>query len=99
KCIRKLVQHGRLYVRAHVREQGRIHEDHDHNYYEAFCWRQIRSTLSCAIADDQLVLQQQGLCGEGTDATWAKQLRESHEEVDCEDDEVAHAANGTYHHR
>jgi hypothetical protein len=42
-----------------------------------------------------LVLQQQRLCGDGTDATWAEQLREGDEEVDRGDEEFAHVANAT----
>jgi hypothetical protein len=59
-----------------------VDEDSDHN-------------LSGAIADKQLVLQQQRLCGDGTDATWAEQPREANEEVDREDEEFAHVANAT----
>ena len=39
--------------------------------------------------------EHQGLCGEGTYATWAEQPREGHKEVDGEDEELAHGANGT----
>ena len=42
-----------------------------------------------------MVLQQQGLCGDGTDTTWTEQLREGDEEVDEEDGEFAHGANRT----
>ena len=40
------------------------------------------------------MLQQQRLRRNGADTNWAEQLRESHEEVDREDDEVAHVTNG-----
>ena len=60
-------------------------------------WREIRSTLSGAIADEQLVLQQQRLCGDGADATWAEQLCDGDQQVGGEDEEVAHVANVTHH--
>ena len=53
------------------------------------------STLLGAIAIEQLVLQQQRLCGDGTDATWAEQPRQGDEEVDREDEDFAHVANAT----
>ena len=74
----------------------RTHEQRGQAEDEAIELRQIRRTLSGAIADEQLVLQQQRLCGDGAYATRAEQLREGHEEVDREDDEVAHVANGTH---
>jgi len=52
--------------------------------------------VSRTIADEELVLQQQRLCGDGADATWAEQLCDGDQEVDGEDDEVAHVANGTH---
>jgi hypothetical protein len=53
------------------------------------------STGGKAIADERPVLQQQRLCGDGADATRAQQLHEDHDEVDREDEEFAHGANGT----
>ena len=41
------------------------------------------------------MLEQQGLCGDGTYATWAEQLREGDQQVDGEDEQFAHGANGT----
>jgi hypothetical protein len=37
------------------------------------------------------------LCGDGADATWAEQLCDGGEQVDGEDEEVAHEANVTHH--
>ena len=39
--------------------------------------------------------EHQGLCGDGTYATWAQQLREGDQQVDGQDEEVAHRANAT----
>jgi len=41
------------------------------------------------------VLQHQGLCGDGTYTTWAEQLREGNHQMDGEDEEFAHGANGS----
>ena len=41
------------------------------------------------------MLEDQGFCGDGTHATRAEQPREGDEEVDGEDEEFAHEANGT----
>ena len=56
---------------------------------------EIRSALAGAITDEQLVLQQQRLGGDGADATWAEELREGDQQVDGKDEEVAHGANRT----
>jgi len=48
------------------------------------------------MGDDQLVLQQQRLCGDGADATWAEQLCDGDQQVDGEDEKIAHAANVTH---
>ena len=41
------------------------------------------------------MLEHQGFCGDGTYATRAEQAREGDEEVDGEEEEFAHEANGT----
>src|SRR5438034_11819911 len=41
------------------------------------------------------MLQQQGLCGDGADATRAEEFGESDQQVDGEDDEFAHGAHRT----
>ena len=41
------------------------------------------------------MLEQKRFRGDGAYTTWAEQLREGHQEVDGEDQEFAHGANGT----
>ncbi len=41
------------------------------------------------------MLQQKRLCGDGSYTTWAEELRVGDKQVNGEDDEFAHAANGT----
>lgn len=48
-----------------------------------------------AIADEQLVLQQQGLGGDGADTTGAKELRKGDQQVDGKDEDFTHRANRT----
>jgi hypothetical protein len=51
--------------------------------------------LPGAITDEQLVLEQQGLGGDGADAAGAKELREGDQQVDGKDEEFTHRANRT----
>ena len=51
--------------------------------------------MAGAIADEQLMLQQQRLCSDGTEATWPEESRKGDEQVDGEDEEFAHGANRT----
>ena len=48
-----------------------------------------------AVADEQLVLEQQGLGGDGADATGAKELRKGDQQVDGQDEDFSHRANRT----
>ena len=48
-----------------------------------------------AIADEQLVLEQQGLGGDGADATGAEELRNGDQQVDGKDEDFSHRANRT----
>jgi hypothetical protein len=51
--------------------------------------------LPGAITDEQLVLEQQGLGGDGADAAGAKELRKGDQQVDGKDQDVTHRANRT----
>jgi hypothetical protein len=62
---------------------------------EAIDGSEIRRPLPGAIADEQLVLEQQGLGGDGTDATGAEELRQCDQQVDGKDDDLTHRANRT----
>jgi hypothetical protein len=48
-----------------------------------------------AIADEQLVLEQQGLGGDGADAAGAKEPRDGDQQVDGKDEDFSHRANRT----
>ena len=48
-----------------------------------------------AITDEQLVLEQQGLGGDGADAIGAKELRKGDQQVDGKDEDFSHRANRT----
>jgi hypothetical protein len=51
--------------------------------------------LPGAIADEQLVLEQQRLGGDGADATGAEELRKGDQQVDDKDEDFSHRANRT----
>ena len=60
---------------------------------EAIDGREIGRPLPGAITDEQLVLEQQGLGGDGADATGAKELRKGDQQVDGKDGDFTHRAN------
>ena len=47
-------------------------------------------TLSGAIAQDELLLEQQGFCSDGAHATWSEQFCDSYEQVNYEKKQIAH---------
>jgi hypothetical protein len=51
--------------------------------------------MAGAIADEQLMLQQQRLRSDGTYATWPEEFQKGDQQVDGEHEEVAHGANRT----
>jgi hypothetical protein len=51
--------------------------------------------LPGAIADEQLVLEQQGLGGDGADAAGAKEPRDGDQQVDGKDEDFSNRANRT----
>jgi hypothetical protein len=62
---------------------------------EAIDGREIGRPLPGAIADEQLVFEQQRLGGDGADAAGAKELREGDQQVDGKDEDFPHRANRT----
>jgi hypothetical protein len=54
---------------------------------------EIRSAMAGAIADEQLMLQQQRHRGDGAHAPWADEFRQGDQQVDGENEEGAHVAN------
>jgi len=81
--------------RAKPRQPVRAHEQRREAENEAIDGGEIGRPLPGAIADEQLVLQQQGLRGDGADATGAKELRKGDQQVDGKDDDFSHRANRT----
>jgi len=62
---------------------------------EAIDGREIGRPLPGAITDEQLVLEQQGLGGDGAHSTGAKELRKGDQQVDGKDEDFTHRANRT----
>jgi hypothetical protein len=56
---------------------------------------EIRGTVSAPIAYQHLVLEEQRFCRDGTDAAWAEKLRDSYDQVNREEKQVAHSAKAT----
>jgi len=71
----------------------RAHEQRGQAEDEAIYGREIGRPLPGAIADEQLMLEQQGLGGDGAHATGAKELREGDQQVNGQDEDVSHRAN------
>ena len=49
--------------------------------------------MAGAIADEQLMLQQQRLRSDGSDTAWAEEFHQRDQKVDAENEEVTHRAN------
>ena len=81
--------------RAKPRQPVRAHEQRREAENEAIDRREIGRPLPGAVADEQLVLEQQGLGGDGADATGAEQLCEGDQQVDDKDEDFSHRANRT----
>jgi len=62
---------------------------------EAIGRSEIGRPLPGAIADEQLVLEQQGLGGDGADATGAEELRNGDQQVDGKDEDFSHRVERT----
>ena len=71
------------------------HEQRGQPDKEAIERGQVRRALSGSITDQKLMLEQKRLCGDRSYTTWAEKLREGYEQVNGEDEEFAHGANGT----
>jgi hypothetical protein len=76
----------------------RAHEQRREAENEAIDGCEIGRPLPGAITDEQLVLEQQGLGGDGADAAGAagaKELREGDQQVNGQDEDFSHRANRT----
>ena len=81
--------------RTKLREPVRTHEQRGQAEVDAIDGSEIERPLPGAITDEQLVLEQQGLGGDGAVAAGAKELREGDQQVDGEDEDFTHRANRT----
>ncbi len=72
-----------------------MHEQRGQTEDVAIDGGEIGRPLPGKIADEPLVLEYQGLSGDGADATGAKELREGDQQVDGKDQDVTHRANRT----
>lgn len=68
----------------------RAQEQRGESPHEAIAGGQMRRAMSGAMADEQLLLEQQGLCGDGMSPAWAKKLGEGDQQVNIEDETLAH---------
>jgi hypothetical protein len=57
--------------------------------------RQIRCAHPGSITDQKLMFEQKRFCGDGVRAATAEQLRHDDQQVDGQDEDVVHGANGT----
>jgi hypothetical protein len=73
----------------------RAHEQRGEAEEEAIGRSEIGRPLPGAIADEQLVLEQQRLRGDGADAAGAKELRKGDQQVDGKDEDCSRRANRT----
>ena len=67
-----------------------MHKEGDQSEYKAIDSAQVRSTLSGSIADDKLLLEQQGLRGDGAHAAGAEEFRKRDEKVNSQEEQIAH---------
>ena len=81
--------------RAKLREPVRAHEQRGQAEEDAIGRSEIGRPLPGAITDEQLVLEQQGLGGDGADATGAEELRKGDQQVDGKEDDLSHRASRT----
>ena len=75
---------------AELRNASRTHEQRRDPEDKAIKRSEIWRALSGSIANEQLMLEYQGLCGDSARATWAKKFRESNDQVNSEDEQIAH---------
>ena len=80
------VQCCRLDDRAKLRDTPRIHEQRRDPEHKTIKRSEIGRSLSGSIANQQLMLENQGLCGDGAGTTRAEELYESDDQVNRQDE-------------
>ena len=73
----------------------RAHEQRGEAEEETIDGSEIGRPLPGAITDEQLVLEQQRLGGDGADAAGAKELRNGDQQVDGKDEDFSHRVERT----
>jgi hypothetical protein len=66
------------------------HEEGSQPEHKAIKHREIRRTLSGAIADQELVLEQERLSCDPAHAARAQEFREGNEQMDRQEEQIAH---------
>jgi hypothetical protein len=71
------------------------HEERGQSEHKSVEAGQIRRALSGTIYDHELMLEEQRFCGDGASATGAEEFRDGDEQVDYQEEQVAHQAHRT----
>ena len=82
-------------ARAKLRDTSRIQKKRGESENKAIDGGEIRGALARAIGDQQLVLEEQRLGGDGACTTSAHEFGDDDDEVNRADEEVAHGANAS----
>ncbi len=69
------------------------HDEGGQSEHKAIERAEIRGAMSGAIADQELMLEQQRLRSDTADAARAEEFREGNEQVDRQEEQIAHASN------
>ena len=91
----ELEQCGRAEDRGDFRDTAAAHEQRGQSEHKSVEAGQIRRALSGTINDHELMLEQQRFRSDGACATRAEELRDGDEQVDYQEEQIAHQANRT----
>jgi hypothetical protein len=81
--------------RGDFRDSAAAHEEHGQSDHKSVEAGQIRRALSGTIDDHELMLEQQRFCGDGASATRAEEFRDDDEQMDYQEEQIAHQVNRT----
>ena len=77
-------------MRGLVRDATEADKECDQSEHKTIDGAEIRGTLPGAIADDELLLEQQRFRGHRAHAARVEQFRNGYEQVNCEEQQIAH---------
>jgi hypothetical protein len=83
-------QRGRFHDCGKLRDATGADKERDQSEHKTIDGAEIRGTLPGAIADDELLLEQQRFRGHRAHAARAQQFRYGYEKVNCEEQQIAH---------